>query len=79
MNTIKKVFAQKNINTIFEKKLAKVLVNNSFMNEKTYGSPSNNIKIHISLTLETGTTHATEYNKKRVCTEKYKYQQYIYR
>ena len=62
---------------VFSKKMAKVLVNNSHINENTCGSLSNTIKRKISHILETAPTHATKYNKKRFCTSKYKYQRYI--
>ena len=58
----------------FSKKKANVLINNSYINEKTCGSPSNTREINISHILETEPTHATEYNKIKVFTEKYKLQ-----
>ena len=49
----------------FRKKLAKVLINNSYTNEKTCGSPTNTRKRQISHILEIAPTHATEYNLKK--------------
>ena len=49
-------------------KKAKVLINNSYMNEKTCESTSKTRNRQISHILETAPTHATEYNKKGVCT-----------
>ena len=43
---------------------AKVLINNSYFNEKTYGIPSNIRKIKISHILETTHTHSNNYYKK---------------
>ena len=63
----------------FQKKLAKSLINNSYVNEKKCGSPSKIRKRKISQILETAPIHATDYDLKRVCTAKYKYQQYICR
>ena len=57
--------------------MAKRLINNSYNNDKACGSSENVQKIQLSHIMETATTHATEYNKKWVFTEKYKYQQYI--
>ena len=48
----------------FQKKLANVLIKNSYMNEKTCGSPSNTRKRKISHILETGPTRDTENPKK---------------
>ena len=57
----------------FSKKLAESLIDNSYTNKKTCGSPSNTRKRQISHILETATTHATYYyGGKLVCTEKYK-------
>ena len=49
----------------FSKKLAKVLINNSYTNEKTCGSQSKSRKRQISDILETAPTHPTEYNLKK--------------
>ena len=49
----------------FQKKLAKALINNSYMNEKTCGSPENTRKRKISHLSETAPIHATEYNEKK--------------
>ena len=46
------------------KKMVKGLINNSYMNEKSCGSPENFIKRQLSHILETAPTHATEYNEK---------------
>ena len=48
----------------FPKRLAKVLIHNSFINEKTYGSTSDISKRKISHILEIAPTHANDYNKK---------------
>ena len=45
--------------------MAKALVDNSYINGKTYGSPENTIKINISHILETTPTHATDYDGKK--------------
>ena len=45
--------------------LAKALINNSYMNEKTCGSTENTRKRQISHILETEPTYATEYNNKK--------------
>ena len=50
----------------FRKSLAKVLIENFYINKKTCGSPENTRKRKISHTLETVSTHATEYNFKIV-------------
>ena len=42
--------------------MAKALINKSYMNDKTCGSPENIRKRKISHILETAPTHATEYN-----------------
>ena len=44
--------------------LAKVLIKNSYMNEKTCGSPTKTRKRKISYILDMSPTHANEYNKK---------------
>ena len=44
--------------------MAEVLINNSYINEKTYVSPSNNGKIKISYILEIASTHDDNYNTK---------------
>ena len=49
----------------FRKKMAKGLINNSYMNEKVCGSPENVRKRQLSHILETTPTHATEYNEKK--------------
>ena len=49
----------------FLKILAKVLVNNSYMNEKTCGILEKTRKRQISHILETAPIHATEYNLKK--------------
>ena len=59
----------------FYKKLAKVLIENSYMNDKTCGIPSSKNKNKVSHILEAAPTHVTEYQKN--CTKIYKYQQYI--
>ena len=51
--------------TNFQKKKAKVLINNSYTNDKTRGSPSNTRKRQTSHILDTSPTHATEYNLKK--------------
>ena len=48
----------------FCKQLAKVLIKNTYTNEKICGSPENVRNIKWSHTLDTAPTHATEYNKK---------------
>ena len=45
--------------------MAKALINNSYTNEKTCGSPENTRNRKISHILETTPTHATEYNLKK--------------
>ena len=61
-------------------KLAKALIRNSYMNEKTCGSPAKTRKRKISHILETALVHATDYDGgKRVSTTKYNHQQYICR
>ena len=45
--------------------MAKVLTNNSYMNDKTCGGPSKNRKRQISHILDTSPTHATEYHFKK--------------
>ena len=41
--------------------MAKVSIKNSYMNDKTRGSPSKTIKRQISHIVETSPNHATEY------------------
>ena len=48
----------------FRKKLAKALINNSYTNEKTCGSPANARKRQLSHIFETP-THSTEYDLKK--------------
>ena len=48
-----------------QKKMAKGLINNSYTNEKSCGGPANVRKRQLSYVLETASTHATEYNKKK--------------
>ena len=54
----------------FSKKMAKVFINNSYMNKKTCGSPSNTRKKQISHILETVPTHVTEYHLKKGFAQK---------
>ena len=46
-------------------KMAKVLINNSYMNDKTCGIPSKTIKIQLSHILDISPTHATGYILKK--------------
>ena len=45
--------------------MAKALVNNFYMNEKTCGSPAKTRKRKISHILETAPTYATEYDEEK--------------
>ena len=54
----------------FRGEMAKVLVNKSYINEKTCGSPSNTVKRQISHILETAHTYATEYNNNKSIVQK---------
>ena len=47
------------------KKLAKVLIQNSYINKKTCGSPENTIKRNIPHALENSSTHATDHDKEK--------------
>ena len=49
----------------FQKKLAKLWINKSYMTDKTRGSPSNTIKRQIPHILDTEPTHTTEYNNEK--------------
>ena len=46
----------------FRKSLAKALITNLYMNERTFGSPESTRKRQILHMSETAPTHATEYN-----------------
>ena len=59
----------------FGNKLAKALIGKSYINDDSCTSPSKTKKIsHI---LEITSAYATEYEKQMVCTEKFRYHQYI--
>ena len=54
----------------FRKKLDKILINNSYMNEKTCGIPSKTRNRKISHILEILPTHANEYNQNKWFAQK---------
>ena len=61
----------------FRKKLTKMFIRKNYNNDETCTIPEKIININSSQILETKTNHATEYDEKWVCTEKFRYHKYI--
>ena len=68
-----KYFLKKDDTFMTFRKNPNAFIDNPSFNEKTCGIPENTPKRKISHILETSPTHATDYDKKRVCTEKFRY------